>query len=129
MKNFFTYSCKVISDFKTAINKFGWVVFENAVNPDLIEIIKKDLDNGYAYRRDIQKKNGISANMDGTLHHLLERDNFSLQFLKQMYCHEEINYFFFFIKSSFYYSTSYKRMGHFYHIPTGITIFLRFFCG
>ncbi|MDB5061404.1 MAG: Ectoine hydroxylase-related dioxygenase, phytanoyl-CoA dioxygenase (PhyH) family [Mucilaginibacter sp.] len=93
MKNFFTYSCRAMSDFKTAINKFGWVVFENSVNPDLIEIIKNDLDIGYAYRRDIQRKNGISANMDGTLHHLLERGNFSLQFLKQMYCDDEINQF------------------------------------
>jgi ectoine hydroxylase-related dioxygenase (phytanoyl-CoA dioxygenase family) len=93
MKNFFTYSCKTINDFKSAINEFGWVVFENAVNPKLIEIIKNDLDIGYVYRRDIQKKNGISANMDGTLHHLLERDNFSLQFLKQMYCDEEISHF------------------------------------
>jgi hypothetical protein len=56
MKNFFTYSCKTINDFKSAINEFGWVVFENAVNPELIEIIKNDLDIGYVYRRDIQKK-------------------------------------------------------------------------
>jgi ectoine hydroxylase-related dioxygenase (phytanoyl-CoA dioxygenase family) len=93
MKNFFNYSCKTINDFKSAISEFGWVVFENAVDPGLIEIIKNDLDIGYAHRRAIQKKNGISADMSGTLHHLLERKNFSLQFLEQMYCDEEINQF------------------------------------
>lgn len=93
MNNFFTYSCSAKSDFKTAMNKFGWVVFENSVNANLIETIKNDLDIAYTYRREIQKKNGISANMEGTLHHLLERGNFSLQFLKQMYCDEEISQF------------------------------------
>lgn len=93
MKNEFNYAKKSIGNFEEAMDNYGWVVYTNALDLDFIETIKIDLVEAYKYRRKIQEKNGISENMDGTLHHLLERDNFGLDFLKKMYCDEEISYF------------------------------------
>jgi hypothetical protein len=93
MENQFDYSERTLNNFKTYIRDYGWIVYKNAVEPDFIERINNDLESGYKYRRSIQEKNGISENMDGTLHHLLDRNNFSIPFLEKMYCHDEITYF------------------------------------
>jgi ectoine hydroxylase-related dioxygenase (phytanoyl-CoA dioxygenase family) len=93
MKNKFNYADANICDFKDAINEFGWVVYENALSEALIAEIINDLDQAYTIRRKIQIENGIDTNMEGTLHHLLERDNFGLHFLEQMFCDKEIRYF------------------------------------
>jgi hypothetical protein len=93
MKNRFKYNEKEFSTFPESIRKYGWVVYENAVDNDFLDMINADLVVGYDVRRAIQEKNNISANMQGTLHHLLERDNFSIPFLQKMYCHDEIMQF------------------------------------
>jgi hypothetical protein len=93
MENRFIYAEATLSDFKRTMDDYGWVVYENALVPYFVDRINKDLADGYVRRREIQEKNGISANMDGTLHHLLEQNNFSLSFLEKMYCDEEIAYF------------------------------------
>ena len=89
MKNKLDYCEKSLENFKATIDNCGWVIYENAISPEFIDVINKDLDEGYSYRRKIQEENGIGANMAGTLHHLLERDNFSLPFLEKLYCHNE----------------------------------------
>jgi hypothetical protein len=94
MKNTVNYRGKKMNDFKTSLEVNGWIVYENAIEPDFIDRINNDIKNGYIYRRNIQEKNGISTNMDGTLHHLLERDNFSIPLLERMYCHDEITQYF-----------------------------------
>lgn len=94
MENIFAYARKTLSGFENAIDEYGWVIYENALEPGFIDRINGDLVNAYISRREIQKKNGISANMQGTLHHLLERDNFALGLLQKMYCHEEITQYF-----------------------------------
>lgn len=91
--NKFNYNEATISDFDVAINKFGWVIYENALSEDLIEEITGDLGRAYSLRRQIQIENGIDTNMEGTLHHLLERDNFGLHFLEQMFCDKEMRHF------------------------------------
>jgi ectoine hydroxylase-related dioxygenase (phytanoyl-CoA dioxygenase family) len=93
MKNKFIYAEKDIEDFKAAMDTYGWVVYEGALDLNFIDRINNDLKIGYQVRRKVQEANGISANMDGTLHHLLERNNFGLDFLEKMYCDEEIKYF------------------------------------
>ncbi|MGE8297950.1 MAG: phytanoyl-CoA dioxygenase family protein [Sphingobacterium paramultivorum] len=93
MKNIFNYSGATISDFENAIDQFGWVIYENALNEELITQIINDLEPAYLQRREIQTQNGIETNMEGTLHHLLECDNFSLHFLEQMFCDKEIRFF------------------------------------
>lgn len=70
----------------------GWVVYENALDPDFVTQINAELPAAYQVRREIQQRNGIGANMQGTLHHLLERENFALPLLSKMLCHEEITF-------------------------------------
>lgn len=94
MNNVFAYSQKKIADFENAIEKYGWVVYENALDHAQVDRINADLINARHERNEIQQKNGISTNMEGTLHHLLERDNFALDFLQKMYCDEEITHYF-----------------------------------
>jgi ectoine hydroxylase-related dioxygenase (phytanoyl-CoA dioxygenase family) len=93
MENRLNYAEKTLDDFKKAVDDYGWVVYDSVLEPDFVDKINEDLIDAYKYRRSIQEKNGISANMDGTLHHLLERENFGLPFLEKMYCNEEIRYF------------------------------------
>ena len=93
MKNKFNYANATICDFENAINEFGWVVYENALSNDLVAEIIGDLDQAYDVRRQIQIENGIDTNMEGTLHHMLEPNNFALHFLEQMFCDKEIKYF------------------------------------
>jgi ectoine hydroxylase-related dioxygenase (phytanoyl-CoA dioxygenase family) len=87
------YAERTLADFKAAFEHNGWIIYENAIDSDFVDQINQDLTAAYDLRRSIQEQNGISANMHGTLHHLLERDNFSLKFIEQMYCDTEIRYF------------------------------------
>ncbi|MGN6397857.1 MAG: phytanoyl-CoA dioxygenase family protein [Mucilaginibacter sp.] len=94
MNNIFDYGQKTMADFEIAFDEYGWAIYENALPNEQIERINADLVKAYTTRREIQIKNGISANMGGTLHHLLERDNFALDFLQKRYCHDEITRYF-----------------------------------
>ena len=94
MKNKFNYKDATISDFELAINEYGWVVYENALSNQLVNEIANDLTIAYDKRRKIQIENGIETRMEGTLHHLLERDNFGLHFLGKMFCDKEMSHFF-----------------------------------
>ncbi len=94
MDNIFKYSQKTLADFENAIDKYGWVVYENALDQAQVDQINADLIIAQYERKEIQQKNGISTGMEGTLHHLLECDNFALGFLQKMYCHEEITCYF-----------------------------------
>ncbi|MDN3549553.1 phytanoyl-CoA dioxygenase family protein [Mucilaginibacter aquaedulcis] len=93
MENRLIYANRTLGDFQNIMDEYGWIVYEGALTPGFIDEINSDLAKANILRRSIQIKNGISANMDGTLHHLLERDNFALSFLDNMYCNEEISWF------------------------------------
>jgi ectoine hydroxylase-related dioxygenase (phytanoyl-CoA dioxygenase family) len=94
MENKFNYSERTINDFKTSLDGYGWIVYVNAIEDNFINRINDDIQDGYIRRRNIQIKNGVSTIMDGTLHHLLERDNFSIPLLERMYCADEITQYF-----------------------------------
>jgi ectoine hydroxylase-related dioxygenase (phytanoyl-CoA dioxygenase family) len=93
MKNQFNYSELAITDFGKIMDKFGWVVYENALETEFVDQINNSLDDAYEKRREIQIKNGIEQVMEGTLHHLLEADNFAVKFLDRLYCHQEMELF------------------------------------
>lgn len=88
--NRFNYNSRTLADFRWAMNIYGWAVYENVLSDDFVSRIRYDLQGAYELRRKIQKANGIAENMSGTLHHLVERDNFSLPFLSESFCDEEI---------------------------------------
>lgn len=93
MKNKVLYQNRSLTDFVTAFDAYGWIIYENAIDSDFVDQINHDLEIAYQVRRKVQEQHGITADMSGTLHHLLERDNFSLKFIDQMYCDEEISQF------------------------------------
>jgi len=94
MKNKFEYSGKKIEDFSEAMDLFGWVIYENVLTPEFVDEVNESLKGAYQIRRAIQIENGIGENTDGTLHHLIDRDNFALEFLSRGYFSEEIERFF-----------------------------------
>ncbi len=94
MKNKFNYPDANLYDFANAMDNYGWVVYENVLSEDFVNEIINSLDYAYYVRRQIQIENGIDANMEGTLHHLIDRGNFAMKFLQQMYCDKEMKYFF-----------------------------------
>ena len=94
MDNIFKYARRSLANFENAIEEYGWVIYENALGYEEVERINTDLVTAQRERREIQLQNGIGANMDGTLHHLLEPDNFALGLLQKMYCHGEITQYF-----------------------------------
>lgn len=93
MFNKFDYKSATLADFQNAITQFGWVVYENALDDELTNEIQEDLIAAYQVRRQVQIENGIDTNMEGTLHHILERENFGLHFLEQMFCNKEMRHF------------------------------------
>ncbi|MCX3265298.1 phytanoyl-CoA dioxygenase family protein [Pedobacter agri] len=93
MKNTFIYKRATLADFRQAIDEYGWVVYEKAISQRLISDVTAAFDSSYHIRREIQMLNGIEVNMEGTLHHLLEKDNFSLELLSKLYCHRELKDF------------------------------------
>lgn len=93
MQNKFLYAERRLSDFEDAMAAYGWVIYEDALDSGFVDRINVDLPSAYTRRREIQVKNGIGAHTRGALHHLVERENFSLPLLDKMLCHEEILHF------------------------------------
>ncbi|MDP9080758.1 MAG: phytanoyl-CoA dioxygenase family protein [Bacteroidota bacterium] len=93
MENKFNYADADISTFNEVMADDGWIVYENAVDIALIDQIADSLAASYEVRRKIQVKNGIAAVMNGTLHHLVEKDTFTLEFLEKKYCTDQIRHF------------------------------------
>ncbi len=93
MKNKFDYSDANLSTFDEVMADYGWIAYENAVDIAFIDEIADSLAASYEMRRKIQVKNGIAAVMNGTLHHLVEKDIFTLEFLEKKYCAPQISHF------------------------------------
>lgn len=93
MENKFMYSDADLTTFDQIMASYGWIVYEGAMDAGFINEITNSLVPAYNARREIQVRNGISANMNGTLHHLVERDIFTLKFLEQRYCARQIAHF------------------------------------
>ncbi|WP_316753548.1 phytanoyl-CoA dioxygenase family protein [Pedobacter gandavensis] len=93
MKNSYPYQFENTKDFDTAMDKYGWLIYEDVISPGLVDIINLGFAKAYRLRRTIQKKNGIEEDMKGTLHHLLEPDNFGFTFISQLFCDAQIRHF------------------------------------
>lgn len=93
MKNKFDYAKASLADFENAMDKYGWLIYENVVSDEIIDEIINDVALAYDSRRKIQLKNGIGGPTAGVLHHLVEKDNFSFNFLEQKYFDREIKHF------------------------------------
>lgn len=93
MQNILDYSMTDLALFDEVIGEYGWIIYENALDPQFVEDIRQSLQPAYEFRRKIQVNNGIGESTDGTLHHLVEKDLFSLKFLEQKFGDEQIRHF------------------------------------
>ena len=93
MKNKFNYSETDLETFDAVMADCGWIIYEDALDVDFVDEIADSLVKAYDERRKIQVKNGIAAAMNGTLHHLIEKDAFALKFLDQKICDSQIKHF------------------------------------
>jgi len=80
-------------DIKT-LHERGWVILENVIPQNLLSQLHSGIDEAYNVCREIQIKNGIAENTDGTVHHLLCFEGAFLEFLKQSYCNNLLSAFF-----------------------------------
>lgn len=78
-----------LSVLKEAMDQNGWLVIENIVSEDLTARLREASYAAYEIRREIQKKNGLSVNMDGTIHHAVDLPVF-IELLENLYADEFI---------------------------------------
>ncbi|WP_432714757.1 phytanoyl-CoA dioxygenase family protein [Pedobacter sp.] len=93
MKNAFSYLKPDLAVFDEMMSNYGWIIYKDAIDEFFIEKITSSLAQEYQLRREIQVKNGISADMNGTLHHLVDRHNFSIELLSKKICDLQIKHY------------------------------------
>jgi len=64
-----------------SLNEKGWVILDELLEKDLVDRLNADLDRAYSICRDIQLKNGIEVNTDGTVHHVVVLGDSNLELL------------------------------------------------
>jgi hypothetical protein len=82
------------NEFLKVIKEKGWIKFDNIIPADFVATINKDLEIAYQTCRSVQIKNGIDANTDGTVHHVLGLADSFLQIIENMYLHDHIAAYF-----------------------------------
>lgn len=82
-----------LMSYQTDMDRKGWALYPNVLDPKMVAELSTAMDHAYTTRREIQVKNGIEANMDGTLHHLVDAPVF-LELLERMYLHQDIEDYF-----------------------------------
>jgi ectoine hydroxylase-related dioxygenase (phytanoyl-CoA dioxygenase family) len=60
-----------LDQFNEQMTERGWVVFEAAVEPDLVKRMTDELEASWDICRAIQVKNGVAHDADRTVHHLI----------------------------------------------------------
>ena len=62
-------------DFDFLMATRGWVLFPGALAGEDLAALRSDLDRLYDLCREVQTRNGVAANMEGTAHHLVGYDS------------------------------------------------------
>jgi hypothetical protein len=73
-----------LTTFEAKMKQDGWVVIDSFVEPGLVDRMRADMERAYGVCRAIQIKNGIAANTEGTLHHLIGLGDSFLHYLDRM---------------------------------------------
>ena len=82
-----------IESFRSVMKEKGWICFDQVIDAAYLKKINDALPDIYQVRRDIQVKNGIVDKTEGTIHHMLEDNGVSLDFLSRMYLDDYIREF------------------------------------
>lgn len=83
-----------INAFKYQIQQRGWVQLNEVLDPVSLEELRIALHQAYENCRGIQIRNGLAANTDGTVHHLLGQNQVFLSFLENNYVLDFIEAYF-----------------------------------
>lgn len=71
------------------LNTNGWVKCQNFIAENVLNELRDAVDNAYLLCREIQIKNGLAANTDGTAHHLpAVRNSIFIELLDNFTTHE-----------------------------------------
>lgn len=73
-----------LATFEERMSADGWVVIDSFLDLPFVERMKADMERAYAVCRAIQIKNGIAANTEGTLHHLIGLGDTFLEFIDRL---------------------------------------------
>lgn len=60
-----------VHDFQYIMETRGWYRFPGVLRPGQLVALRDDLDRLYRQCREVQIRNGVAANMEGTAHHLV----------------------------------------------------------
>jgi Phytanoyl-CoA dioxygenase (PhyH) len=70
-----------VGEFDRLMDERGWVIFENVISKDLIGRMIEGIHKAYDTCRAIQVKNGIAADTEFTVHHLIGQHDSFLEYL------------------------------------------------
>jgi ectoine hydroxylase-related dioxygenase (phytanoyl-CoA dioxygenase family) len=83
-----------MAEFDDQMATRGWFLFEDVVDQELIRELTIDLEQAYEIRREIQIRNGVDADTQGTAHHLLADGKSFVELLKRAYLDQYLKSFF-----------------------------------
>lgn len=83
-----------VKNFNTSMKKFGWVILPDILPGSMVSQLNIDLDKAYCTCRDLQIKNGIAFQMDGTVHHVLGLANSFMTLLEFLSIDDYLKNFF-----------------------------------
>lgn len=61
------------ASFASRMDRDGWFIFPSVLQKDFVRALQDDLAKAYDVCRSIQIKNGLAANTDGSVHHLISQ--------------------------------------------------------
>ena len=80
--------------FKQQMKQKGWVIFDQVIEPELVDRMKIGLEFCYGQCRSIQIKNGIADNNEFTVHHLIGQEDSFLEYLEVTPIHDYARLYF-----------------------------------
>ena len=72
----------------------GWALFPDQIDSNLLECLRKDIDEAYEICNAIRARNGLKEDADGSLHHIVGLRESFLDFLGRRFLHVEMSGFF-----------------------------------
>ncbi len=80
--------------FLANIRERGWVHFKQNLEPSFVTGLNEGMTAAYTTCKNVQVKNGVDVNTDGTVHHLLGQEPVFLDFIRRLELHDYIKAFF-----------------------------------
>jgi hypothetical protein len=72
-----------LEEYRGRLKERGWVIFERAIDEDLVDRMAADLKASWIRCREIQQRNGVAYDADLTVHHLVGQGPSILDYIDQ----------------------------------------------